>query len=257
MSESGPVADAGRGPLCDVIGAAPVVESEVLHRGMVWDVVADTFDLGAAGRLRRDYVAHPGAVAVVALDEDGRVLLVRQYRHPVGAFEWELPAGLLDVPGEAPWVAAARELHEEADMVAARWHTLLDHYASPGGSTESLRLYLARGLSPVPEAERHQRTAEELGMPVRRVGLDEVVEAVLAGELHNPSLALGVLAASRLRARGWAGLRPVDAPWPTRSPGRLADDDPRLADGAVPAGVVDVPVDVVDAGNASAPVAFP
>ncbi|MGL5859872.1 MAG: NUDIX domain-containing protein, partial [Phycicoccus sp.] len=93
-------------------------------------------------------------------------------------------------------------------------------HASPGGSTESLRIYLARDLSPVPEAERHERTGEELGMPVRRVSLDDAVDAVLAGGLHNPSLALGVLVASRVRERGWAGLRPVDAPWPQRSPGR-------------------------------------
>ncbi|MGL5818941.1 MAG: NUDIX domain-containing protein [Phycicoccus sp.] len=220
MSESAPAADDDRAPLRDDLRRAPVVESEVLHRGMVWDVVADTFDLGAAGRLRREYVAHTGAVAVLALDHDGRVLLVRQYRHPIGGYEWELPAGLLDVEGEPPWVAAARELHEEADTVAARWHTLVDHHASPGGSTESLRLYLARHLSPVPEARRHRRTGEELGMPVRRVALDEVVDAVLTGRLHNPSLALGVLVAARMRDGGWAGLRPVDAPWPQRSPGR-------------------------------------
>ncbi|MGL4176795.1 MAG: NUDIX domain-containing protein [Dermatophilaceae bacterium] len=207
-------------PLRDDLRRAPVVTSEVLHRGAVWDVVTDTFDLGAAGRLRREYVAHTGAVAVLALDDDGRVLLVRQYRHPVGAFEWELPAGLLDVEGESPWVAAARELHEEADTVASRWHTLVDHHASPGGSTESLRIYLARDLSPVPEAERHERTGEELGMPMRRVALDDAVEAVLAGDLRNPSLALGVLVAARVRDGGWAALRPVDAPWPQRSPGR-------------------------------------
>ncbi|MGL5861716.1 MAG: NUDIX domain-containing protein, partial [Phycicoccus sp.] len=144
MSEHVPAVDDERAPLRDVAHRAPVVGSEVLHRGMVWDVVADTFDLGAAGRLRREYVAHTGAVAVLALDHDGRVMLVRQYRHPIGSDEWELPAGLLDVEGEPPWVAAARELHEEADTVAARWHTLVDHHASPGGSTESLRIYLAR-----------------------------------------------------------------------------------------------------------------
>ncbi|MGL4743208.1 MAG: NUDIX domain-containing protein [Dermatophilaceae bacterium] len=220
MPDRVPDADDASVVLRDEPYRAPIVSSAVVHRGMVWDVVADQFDLGAAGRLRREYVAHPGAVAVLALDHDNRALLVKQYRHPVGAYEWELPAGLLDVPEEPPWEAAARELHEEADTVAGRWHTLADHYAGPGGSTESLRIYLARDLSPVPDEERHQRTGEELGMPVRRVALDDVVDAVLAGGLHNPSLAIGVLVASRLQARAWAGLRPVDAPWPERSPGR-------------------------------------
>lgn len=222
MPEAGaaPEADDGHGPLRDERRPAPVISSEVVHHGMVWDVVADTFDLGAAGRLRREYLAHSGAVAVLALDDADRVVLVRQYRHPVGTYGWELPAGLLDVAGEDPWVAAARELHEEADTVAARWHTLVDHHSSPGGSSESLRVYLARGLAAVPVGERHEREAEELGMPVRRVPLDDVADAVLAGHLHNPTLAIGVLAAARMRERGWRGLRPVDAPWPERSPGR-------------------------------------
>ena len=147
-------------------------------------------------------------------------MLVQQYRHPVGAFEWELPAGLLDVDGEPAHLTAARELHEEADLEAGEWHLLLDHYASPGGSSEALRVFLARDLRDVPEAERHERDGEELGMPVRRVPLDEVAEAALAGDVHNGTLMIAVLAAVRLRERGWAGLRSVDEPWTTRSRGR-------------------------------------
>jgi 8-oxo-dGTP pyrophosphatase MutT (NUDIX family) len=210
------------GPLHDEQDPAPVLTTELVHRGMVWDLVADTFDLGEAGRLRREYVAHTGAVAVLALDDADRVLLVRQYRHPVRAYLWELPAGLLDVDGEAPHVAAARELHEEADAVAARWDVLVDYLSSPGGSTEALRIYLARAVSQVPEEERHERHGEELGMPSHWVPLDDVVDGVLAGTLNSPSLVVGALAAAAERSRGWTGLRPADAPWEFRAPGRAA-----------------------------------
>lgn len=209
-------------PLHDERRPAEVQERALVHHGIIWDVVRDTFELGEAGRLTREYVAHTGAVAVLALDDDERVLVIQQYRHPVGTYMWELPAGLLDVDGEAPQVAAARELHEEADTEAGRWDVLVDYLSSPGGSSEALRVYLARDLRDVPEADRHQRHGEELGMPTRRVPLDELVDGVLAGRLTSPSLVVGVLAAAALRARGWQGLRQVGAPWSTRSPGRAA-----------------------------------
>ncbi len=164
----------------------------------------------------REYVDHPGAVAVVALDDDGRVALVNQYRHPVRSVLWEIPAGLLDVEGEDAQLAAARELAEEADLRAARWDVLADFLTSPGISNEALRVFLARDLSPVPEAERHERTEEEAGMELRWVPLDEVVERVLDGSLHNPSTIVGAMSAFAARAGGWASLRPADAPWPYR-----------------------------------------
>lgn len=209
-------------PLRDRVDPRPVLSAVRSFEGRVWDVVTEEVDLGEGGIVTRDFVEHTGAVAVLALDEQERVVLVQQYRHPVGAFEWELPAGLLDVDGEPAHLTAARELLEEADLVAGEWHLLLDHYASPGGSSESLRVFLARGLRDVPEPERHTRDAEELGMPVRRVPLDDVVEAALAGDVHNGTLVIAVLAAARLRDRGWAGLRSVDEPWHTRSRGRSA-----------------------------------
>ena len=196
----------------DVAAPRSVTGTELLHAGMIWDVVRDTVDLGDAGTVRREYVRHPGAVSVVALDEQDRVLLLRQYRHPVGQELWEPPAGLLDVPGEPLQAAAARELAEEADLVAESWWTLVDYRSSPGGSDEALRVFLARDLRAVPEAERHTREAEEHGMPVRWVPLDEAVTAVLGGRLHNPSTVIGVLAAAAARARGWTDLRPADAP---------------------------------------------
>jgi 8-oxo-dGDP phosphatase len=211
-------------PLRDRLDPRPVLSRVRSFEGRVWDVVTEEVDLGEGGVVHRDFVDHTGAVAILALDDQDRVVLVQQYRHPVGTFEWELPAGLLDVDGEPAHLTAARELLEEADLTAAEWHLLLDHNASPGGSSESLRVFLARDLHDVPDDDRHQRDAEELGMPVRRVPLDEVVEAALAGDVHNGTLMIAVLAATRLRDRGWAGLRSVDEPWLTRSRGRGAAD---------------------------------
>ena len=203
--------------LADRLERCPVLDSAVVFEGMVWDVRRDTVDLGAAGQVRREYVEHPGAVAILALRQvAGRdqVLMIQQYRHPVGAFEWELPAGLLDVAGEPPWLGAARELREEVDLSAGRWHVLIDYYGSPGGISEALRVFLARDLVAVPADERFIRAGEEQGMPVGWVDLEEAHQAVLAGRLHNPSAVIGILTAHAARARDWATLRPRDAPWP-------------------------------------------
>ena len=200
--------------LRDTIGSKPVRSSSTSFEGKIWDVVSEDVDLGAAGVVTREFTRHPGAVGVLALDDEGRVPLVHQYRHPVGMSMWELPAGLLDVPGEPPQLAAARELAEEADLRAGRWDLLLDWMLSPGGTSEAFRLFLARDLSPVPEADRHVRSGEELDMPTHWFDLDEVHAAVLDGRLHNPSLVVGVLAAHAARAQGWSTLRPADAPWP-------------------------------------------
>jgi 8-oxo-dGTP pyrophosphatase MutT (NUDIX family) len=200
--------------LVDRLEQRPVQHRERVFDGMVWDVVRDTVDLGEGGIVRREYVQHPGAVGIVALDDRDRILLIQQYRHPVGTFEWELPAGLLDVAGEPPWQAAARELHEEADLVAGRWDVLMDYYASPGGVSEALRIFVARDLSDVPHADRFSRESEELGMPVCWVDLDQAHDAVLRGQLHNPAALIGILSAHAARARSWSTLRPHDAPWP-------------------------------------------
>jgi 8-oxo-dGDP phosphatase len=201
-------------PLADVFAPRPVSRSETAFDGMVWNVVRDTVDLGEGGVVQRESVQHPGAVAVLALREDGCVLVLRQYRHPVGMDLWELPAGLLDVDGEPPLDAACRELAEEADLRAGRWDVLIDWFNSPGGTNEALRLYLARDVCGVPEAERHTREAEERDMLARWVPLDAARADVLAGRLHNPALIIGVLAACAARDEGWTALRPADAPWP-------------------------------------------
>ena len=183
------------GELRDVPHEDPVLHREVSHHGMIWDVVVERFDHGGE-ELTREFVEHTGAVAVVCLDADGRVLLLRQYRHPARFLEWELPAGLLDVPGEDPLVAARRELAEEADLVAAEWSHLATHRSSPGFTDEVLTTYLATGLTEVPEGERHERTGEERDMVRRWVPLQEAVDAVLDHRIGNATTMIGLLTAS-------------------------------------------------------------
>ncbi|AJT40649.1 NUDIX domain-containing protein [Psychromicrobium lacuslunae] len=192
-----------------------VVSRETAFHGRIWDVLRDTFELSPGSeQLTREYIDHPGAVAVVVLDEEHNVLLLRQYRHPVRASQWEIPAGLLDIEGEDFHIAAARELAEEADLVASDWKVLLDVNNSAGSSAEAVRIYLARGISAVPEAERHQRTAEEAEITLRWVPLTEAVTAALSGDLHSFSAISGVLAAAAVQRQGFEQLRPADAPWP-------------------------------------------
>ena len=207
-----------------------LVSSERVWSGPIFAVDADYVRLAPGQEpVARQVVVHHDAVAVVAMREgpessqaDGapEILMIRQYRHPVRACLWEIPAGLLDVPGEAPAVAAARELAEETDYEAATWHTLAEFYASPGFTTEGARIFLAQDLSLLPEERRTPREAEEAEFVPTWVRLDEVLDAVMDGRLHNPSTVLGVLATAQARARGWAELRPADAPW-LRSPESL------------------------------------
>lgn len=192
----------------------PVLESRTVYHGLVWDVQRDRVDLGPGGIVDRDLIRHPGAVAVVALDEADRIALVQQYRHPVRVLEWEVPAGLLDIAGEDPLRTAARELAEEADLQATDWAVLTDYFTSPGYTSEAIRIYLARGISDLPAAARHTREGEEWGMPLRWLPLDAVLDAVLAGRIHNPHTVIAILATHAARARDWRDLRPADSPWP-------------------------------------------
>ena len=215
---------------------APVESSAVAFAGKVWDVRRDSFDFNGEP-IVREYVDHTGAVAILALDENDRVLLIKQYRHPVRAREWEIPAGLLDISGEHPLVAAQRELAEEADLVATEWNVLSEFYTSPGGSTEAIRIYLARGLSAT--AEPFAREAEEADMELRWVSLDDCVDAVLARRVQNPSLVLAVMTAHASRARGWSTLGSADEAWP-RHPGSWSDASHRSAGASAAAsGVAD------------------
>jgi 8-oxo-dGDP phosphatase len=200
-------------PVVDTAVVRRVVTSTPRFHGRVWDVRTDIVDLGDGQQVERDVVQHPGAVGIVAIDEDLRVLLVHQYRHPVSAVLWEPPAGLLDIPGEDPLDAARRELFEEAAYRASHWSVLIDAFTTPGGSSESVRIYLARGLTPVAEADRHVGEGEERGMPTRWVALREVRAAVLAGELHSPLCIMGILAAASVLIDGVGHARTVASPW--------------------------------------------
>ncbi|MCV0335277.1 MULTISPECIES: NUDIX domain-containing protein [unclassified Microbacterium] len=177
-----------------------VLESDLVYRGRVWDVRSDRVRYGD-GEIVRQYVAHTGAVAIVALDEQGRVLLIQQYRHPIRHRDWELPAGLLDVKGEEPLDAARRELAEEADLVAVHWEPLVSSWTTPGGNDEIIHVFLATGVRPSGAA--HDREDEEADIRVEWVSLADAVSAVMEGRMRNGILAIGVLAASqRLRDRG-------------------------------------------------------
>ena len=208
-----PAADAASAPV-DSVERWPVESVHTVFSGGIVDVRQDEVRASSGSTFTRDVVVHPGAVAIVAVDDADRVVVVHQYRHPVAQRLWEVPAGLLDVDGEDPAAAAARELAEEANLVARDWRVLADPFTSPGLSTEAIRVYLARGLSE-PDGPAFEGVDEEADMPVSRVPLAELVDGVLAGRLHNPSLVTGVLAAWVARSRGgWDALRPADAPWP-------------------------------------------
>jgi 8-oxo-dGDP phosphatase len=199
--------------LRDAAESWPVASSEILADGRIVTVRRDQVAMPGGQSAGREVVEHPGAVGVVAMDEDGRVLLIRQYRHPVGRKLWEIPAGLRDVAGEAPLQTAQRELVEEAGYLAADWQVLADYYSSPGITNERLRIFLARGLTLVPEQEReYVPDHEEAQLEIEWAPLDVVVSRFVAGDLHNGVLAIGVLTAFAARQGGFAALRGTGAP---------------------------------------------
>ena len=208
-----------RGPIRDNADPAELLESTPRYSGAVWDVRTDRARLPHGAIVERDLVDHPGAVGIVALDEREQVLLIRQYRQPVGGYLLELPAGLRDKRGEEPWVTAQRELAEETGYRAREWAVLLDFFNSPGGSNEAFRCYLARGLEELPGGRPLTGEAEEHHLPRAWLPLDDAVDHVLSGDLHNPTTVAGILAAAAARDRGWATLRPASDPMWT-----LADD---------------------------------
>ena len=181
---------------------AEVVISDLVYRGRVWDVRSDTVRYGD-GEIVRQYVAHPGAVAIVAIDEQERVALIQQYRHPIRHRDWEIPAGLLDIEGEPPLDTARQELAEEVDLVAESVEPLLSIFTTPGGNDEIVHIFLARGLSPAPHA--HDREQEEADIRLEWVPLTDAVDAVLAGRMRNGILAAGVMAAAERARRSAQG----------------------------------------------------
>ena len=174
-----------------------VTAREVVFEGRVWNVVSETFDYNGS-TLVRDFVAHTGAVAVAALNELGELYMIRQYRHPVRKYLWELPAGLTDVAGESNLDAAKRELAEEAGLQAENWQSLQTFHTTPGGNDESIEIFLASNLSPA-ETD-FVRDGEEADMQTRWVPLDEARRSVLASEIQNPAAGVAILSlAHRLK----------------------------------------------------------
>ena len=187
-----------------------VLSSEPVYEGRVISLRRDTVAMPGGGDSVREVVHHPGAVAVLALDDDGNVVLLRQYRHPVGRHLWELPAGLRDEDGEPPLETAKRELAEEVQLAAARWSLLLSVNNSPGFSDELVHVFLAEELSPVDRPDGFVVEHEEADMTIDRVPLADAVQRVFDGDIRNSSAVAGILAAAQVRA-GHPRLRPVDA----------------------------------------------
>ena len=201
--------------LRDSYGQRPVVQHHTAYHGMIWNIARDTVQFTDEVRFDREYVAHTGAVAIVAVDDDDRVLLIRQYRHPVGYTLWEIPAGLRDVAGESDADAARRELIEETGYTATDLQTLIDLRPSPGGSDEVIRIFLATGVHPAAEND-FERTDEEAELEQHWLPLREAVGAILRGELTSGTLVAGLLALAAHRTAGedLPALRPSDIPWP-------------------------------------------
>jgi len=195
----------------DIRGSWPVAATEPLLKHWLISVRSDKVQMPDKNYAERTVVSHPGAVAVLALDEANQVLMIRQYRHPVGYQLWEIPAGLRDVEGEPLLATAQRELREETGYQAREWHVLLDTFTSPGFTTERVRIFLARGLSPAADTG-YEREDEEKFLVTSWVPLAETVRLALAGKLHNGETIAGVLAAHAACAEGFSGLRPRDAP---------------------------------------------
>jgi 8-oxo-dGTP pyrophosphatase MutT (NUDIX family) len=169
---------------------------EIAFEGRVWNVVRETFDYSGQ-TLVRDFIEHPGAVAVVAVNEANEILMIRQYRHPVRKFLWEIPAGLLDVAGESHLEAAKRELMEETFHQAEKWELLQTFHASPGGNSEQIDIFLATQVSPI-ETD-YQREGEEIDMEVRWVAFEEALASVVASEIQSPIAVIAMLALSNRR----------------------------------------------------------
>jgi ADP-ribose pyrophosphatase len=188
----------------------PVAGTEEHYRNWLVSVRTDRVVMPDSQQAERTVITHIGAVAILALDERDRVLMIRQYRHPVARQLWEIPAGLRDVTGEALADTARRELLEETGHVAREWHVLLDSYSSPGIITERMRIFLARGLEAADSG--YQRQGEEKFLRTAWVPLAEAVSAALAGKLHNGATIQGVLAGYIASSGGFSGLRAADAP---------------------------------------------
>lgn len=198
--------DADRPPAADPLEER-VVDSTLIHRGRYLEFRVDTIERADGSRGTRDVVGHPGAIAVLALDDDGRLLLVRQWRIPAGRAMLEIPAGTLDVHDgrtEDPDVAARRELEEETGSRASSWRRLSTFWTAPGFASELMHLYLARGLESVHGDDRLAPDEDER-LELSRATIDEALALVDDGSISDAKTILGVLWLERLRRAGDLG----------------------------------------------------
>jgi 8-oxo-dGTP pyrophosphatase MutT (NUDIX family) len=195
-------------PLADAPERWPVRHTTRPYQGFI-AVREDSVTGPDGAEFTRVVMESPGAVGVLVVDDahadEPRVLLLRQYRHAAGSRLLEVPAGLLDMEGEEPLAAAVRELEEEASLRADSWSPLLRIWSSPGLSDEHWDVYLASGLSVVPEVERAPREHEEADMTAVWVPLSAAVEAVLEGRIADSMAVSAVLALHARRTRGDGG----------------------------------------------------
>ncbi|MGV0627324.1 NUDIX domain-containing protein [Mycolicibacter minnesotensis] len=190
--------------------------SQLLHSGKIFAVRRDEVLMPGGGTATRDVVEHFGAVAVVAVDADGRIPLIYQYRHALGRRLWELPAGLLDVGNEPPQATAGRELVEEAGLTASTWQVLVDLVSTPGFCDEAVRVYLATDLTEVDRPEAHD---EEADLTLKWYPIAEAAAMVFSGEIVNSIAVSGILAAyvhSQAHSPGSGQLRAPGADWVDR-----------------------------------------
>ena len=190
-------------------GEYEVLASETVHEGRIITLVRETVAMPGGGDSVREIVRHIGAVCVAAVDDEGRIVMVRQYRHPVGGYLWELPAGLRDADGEAPLATAKRELAEEAGLAAERWSLLVNSLSTPGFCTEQVLVFLAEGLAADDRPDGFVVEHEEADMTVERVPLADAVQWIFDGRIRNSLAVVGILAAARARDGG-VRLRPAD-----------------------------------------------
>lgn len=167
-----------------------VLNSEEVYKGKIISIRKDTLTRGDRKSFVRETAVSSDAVAVVAMDDQNRILLIHQYRHPMGKPIWEIPAGKMDVRGEQPEETAIRELQEETDTTAESVRLLTIFYNSAGWTNEKTYVYLTKNLKEVPEFKREN---EEADIEKKWIALDEAYEMVLSGELADAKTVIGIL----------------------------------------------------------------
>jgi len=197
-----------------------VLETKLIHQGKIFDIIGDTVRLGDTNDIvYREYMTHKGAVAILAMNENGEIAMIKQYRHPIGFTEWEIPAGILDVNGETALDGAKRELMEEMDLIADKWNVLVDYLSSPGCTSEAMRVYLARNLTQT--ATKFDRHDEEATMEVRWIPIHQAIQAVMNGQIQSPSAVAGLMTLGNhiwqsggdFNNLNEENLRPANSPW--------------------------------------------